>query len=130
MSQPEGQETSATEPVAEPHAADTPAVAQPQSARTNSLAIASFALSLSGLTFLAQIAGIITGHMALNQIRQTGEAGHGLAKAGLIISYVTVGVSVLFIVFFVALWGIMLATLLTTFGAVQPGMMDYMVYSS
>lgn len=130
MSQPEGQETSATEPVAEPQTADTPAVAQPHSARTNSLAIASFALSLSGLTFFAQIAGIITGHMALNQIRQTGESGHGLAKAGLIISYVTVGVSVLFIVFFVALWGIMLATLLTTFGAVQPGMMDYMVYSS
>lgn len=102
----------------------------PAAVRTNALAIASFALSLSGLTLLAQIAGIITGHMALKQIRETGEAGHGLAKAGLIISYVVVGISILFVVFFVALWGIMIATLFATFGSGDPSMLEYMSYSS
>lgn len=61
-------------------------------ARTNSLAIVTFVLSLSAWS----IAGIITGHIALKQLKTSGESGLGLAKAGLIISYVTVGLGILF----------------------------------
>lgn len=97
---------------------------------TNALAIASFVLSLSGITFVAQVAGIITGHLALKQIQETGEAGHGLAKAGLIISYAIVGLSLLSAVLVVAIWGIMLVTLFATFGSADPNMFEYMSYSS
>lgn len=88
--------------------------------RTNPLAIASFALSLSGLTIFAQIAGIITGHLALKQIKETNEEGNGLAKAGLIISYVMVGVSVLAFLFFIAIWGLMVAGMAAWFGNMDP----------
>ena len=59
---------------------------QPQD-RTNTLAIVSFVSS-----FVIAIVGIVTGHMALRQIRRTGEGGRGLAIAGLVISYAFVGV--------------------------------------
>ncbi|MCU1599201.1 MAG: hypothetical protein QOE85_1078 [Actinomycetota bacterium] len=51
--------------------------------RTNVLAIVAIILG-----FLVPIGGIITGHIALSQIKKTGEAGHGLALAGTIIGYV------------------------------------------
>ncbi len=52
--------------------------------KTNVLAIVSLVTSIIGLS----IVGIITGHMSLSQIKTRGEAGHGLALAGLIIGYV------------------------------------------
>lgn len=97
--------------------------------RTNTLAIASFALALSGLTILAQIAGIVTGHIALKQIRASGERGHELAKWGLIISYIVAGASILLAVFFVAIWGIMFASMLTVFGTGDMGGLDMLQYS-
>ena len=42
--------------------------------------------------FLFAPLGIIFGHISLSQIKRTGEEGHGLAMAGLVISYlITVG---------------------------------------
>ena len=42
--------------------------------------------------FLFAPLGIVFGHISLSQIKRTGEDGHGLAVAGLVISYlVTVG---------------------------------------
>lgn len=72
----------------------TPVVVQ--SAPTNTLAIITLILSLL-LPFipLAQIGGIITGHISLKQLKTSGESGHGLAKAGLIISYILVGLTVI-----------------------------------
>jgi hypothetical protein len=40
---------------------------------------------------LAWLIGIITGHIAKGQIRNTGEAGGGSATAGLIMSYIGLG---------------------------------------
>ncbi|MDQ0864860.1 DUF4190 domain-containing protein [Arthrobacter globiformis] len=54
-------------------------------ARTNQLAIASFVLA-----FVVTLLSIIFGHVALNQIKRTGEGGRGLALAGLWISYLSV----------------------------------------
>ena len=53
-----------------------------------------------------QIVGIITGHMSLSQIKQTGEGGRGLGLAGVIIGWVSLGLWILgiiaFVLFFVA----------------------------
>ncbi|WP_081710122.1 DUF4190 domain-containing protein [Arthrobacter sp. 35W] len=61
-----------------------PAPAKP-AGPTNTLAIVSFVLA-----FFVSIAAIVTGHIALNQIKRTGEGGRGLAIAGLVIGYVSV----------------------------------------
>src|SRR6478735_7820932 len=54
---------------------------------TNGMAIASLVCA-----FIFAPLGIVFGHISLSQIRRTGEEGHGLAVAGLVISYlVTVG---------------------------------------
>lgn len=60
--------------------------------RTNTLAIVSFVSS-----FVISIAGIVTGHMALRQIRRTGEGGRGLAIAGLVIGYASVAVTLILV---------------------------------
>jgi hypothetical protein len=51
--------------------------------KTNTLAIVAIILG-----FLIPIGGIITGHIALSQIKKTGEAGRGLALTGTIVGYV------------------------------------------
>lgn len=48
-------------------------------------------------SFVVSIAGIVTGHIALRQIRRTGEGGRGLAIAGLIIGYLAVAVTIVII---------------------------------
>jgi hypothetical protein len=77
---------------------------QIQAAGTNSLAIAAFVCGIAsfcGLGPLAAIPAIIVGHMAMRQIRRTRERGQGLAKAGLILGYVSLALIAL--VFLVAL---------------------------
>jgi hypothetical protein len=53
--------------------------------RTNVLAIVALILGI-----VVPIGGIICGHIALAQIKRTGEQGHGLALAGTILGYVFV----------------------------------------
>ena len=60
---------------------------------TNTLAILALVLS-----FVVSLGGIICGHIALAQIKRTGEGGRGLALAGLIIGYVITGFFVLYII--------------------------------
>lgn len=55
-------------------------------AKTNVLAIVSLVTSLFGLSLV----GIITGHIALSQIKKTGEEGRRPAFAGLAIGYVSI----------------------------------------
>lgn len=70
--------------------------------RTNPLAVASLVCSLAGLvTGITVIAGIVLGHIALAQIRQTGEDGRTMALAGVIIGYVLVAIGILAIVAFI-----------------------------
>lgn len=64
---------------------------------TNTLAIVSLVSS-----FFVGLAGIITGHMALSQIKRTGEDGKGLAIAGLVIGYVMTLVAVVWAIALVA----------------------------
>jgi peptidyl-prolyl cis-trans isomerase B (cyclophilin B) len=61
--------------------------AYPRPLPTNGMAIASLICA-----FLFAPLGIIFGHISLSQIKKTGEDGHGLAIAGLVISYlITIG---------------------------------------
>lgn len=83
-----------------------------RNAPTNVLAIITIIAA-----FVFPIAGIITGHIALNQIKRTHESGHGLAKAGLILSYVFVGIWVLAFIF----WAIIIAASVGGSGMVEYG---------
>lgn len=67
----------------------------------NTLAVVALVLS-----FVVSIGGIVCGHLALAQIKRTGEAGRELALAGLIIGYVLTGITVLATIasVVVALW--------------------------
>lgn len=62
--------------------------------RTNVLAIISLVSA-----FFVSLAAIITGHIALGQIKRTGEAGRGLAIAGLILGYAGVVFTILLVAF-------------------------------
>lgn len=70
----------------------------PPAPPTNGLAIASLVLSLLGLVgvlpLLGTILGLIFGYSARNQIAQSRgtQGGAGLAKAGIIIGWVTLGI--------------------------------------
>ena len=48
-------------------------------------------IPLSCLPPIAWLIGVITGHIGQNQIRETGEGGLGMAKAGLIMGYIGLG---------------------------------------
>ena len=74
-------------------------------AKTNTLAIVSLVSSLIGIfiiPLLGSLAGIITGHISLGQVKKTGEQGRGLALAGTIIGYVGLGFIVIGLIVFLA----------------------------
>ncbi|WP_353987327.1 DUF4190 domain-containing protein [Ruicaihuangia caeni] len=67
-----------------------------QQQKTNVLAIVSLVTSIIGMSLI----GIITGHIALSQIKRTGENGRGLALAGTIIGYAGIVLSVILVLAF------------------------------
>jgi hypothetical protein len=69
--------------------------------RTNGMAIAALACGIGGFfVFPASFAAVVLGHIARREIRQTGEAGSGMATAGLVLGYVGTVIGVLLIVGF------------------------------
>ena len=73
---------------------------------TNTLAIIALVASIFGIMssfFLAGIAGIVMGHMARKQIRQSGERGDGMAVAALWVGYIGTALWVLFWVVYVGI---------------------------
>lgn len=71
-------------------AAGTPLSNQGQLAGTNTMAI----IALVFVWIFCPVS-IVLGHIALRQIRQTGEGGESLAKAALILGYVFTGLALL-----------------------------------
>lgn len=61
--------------------------------RTNTMSILALVFGVVG-----SLLGIVFGHVALSQIKRTGEAGRGLAIAGLVVGYVQLGVWVLILI--------------------------------
>ena len=66
----------------------------PVGPRTNTLAIVGFILA-----FFVSVGAVICSHIALSQIKRTGEGGRGLAIAGLVIGYVGIGIGLLWLLF-------------------------------
>jgi hypothetical protein len=63
----------------------------------NGLAIASLVLGIIWIYWIGSIIAVIFGHVALGQIKRTGQSGKGLAIAGLTLGWVGVGIG-LFVV--------------------------------
>lgn len=64
--------------------------------RNNTLALVSLICAIGGLVVgLAAPVGAVLGHIALKQIRERGEQGEGMAKAGIIIGWIITGVIVI-----------------------------------
>lgn len=52
-------------------------------------------VSLVTAVLFLQLVAIITGHIALSQIKKTGEKGRGLAIAGLIVGYAGIAIGII-----------------------------------
>ena len=87
------------------------AYGRPVVPRTNTLAIVALVLA-----FTVPIAAIVTGHIALSQIKRTGEEGHGMAMAATIMGYVFTGAITLFVVGYFAFFGFIFLTAFSTAG--------------
>jgi len=61
--------------------------------KLNTLAVVSLA---SAITWVGAVAGVITGHIALAQIKRSGESGRGLAITGLVLGYLYIAGSIFF----------------------------------
>jgi hypothetical protein len=73
--------------MSETPAAPPPYAEQPYRQQgTNGLAIASLVLGIVGMVF-GSILAVVFGHVALGQIRRSGQGGRGLAIAGLVLGY-------------------------------------------
>lgn len=71
----------------------------------NALAIIGFVLA-----FVVPPGAIACGHIAMGQIRRTGEQGHGLALAAAVLGWVFTGLIALFVVVWLAVFGSILLT--------------------
>lgn len=72
---------------------------------TNTMALIGFILSLAGfLTGITAIPGIVLGHIGLHQIKTSGEGGHGLGVAALVMGYIQVGLAVLAVIVMIILF--------------------------
>ncbi len=85
---PAGYQTPAVYPVTGGYYQPIPMV--PAYLRTNTYAILSLVFA-----FVFSPLAIVFGHMARKQIRMTGEGGDGLALAGMIIGYISIGLMLL-----------------------------------
>ena len=71
-------------------------------ARTNGMAIAALACGIGGImVFPASIAAVVLGHIARREIGRTGQAGAGMATAGLMLGYIAMVLWILVIVAFI-----------------------------
>ena len=91
-----------------PPAAPTPPPAQPVYPAYGQPAPGYYAPPTNTMAILALVfgfvfapVGIVLGHLALGQIKRTGESGRGLALAGVIVGYALVGFFFLLVLFFV-----------------------------
>jgi hypothetical protein len=85
-----------------------PPYAYPPPRRTNSMAIAAMVVSLASLFTcpLVGAVGIYLGNRARAEIRRTGEEGDGMAQAGVIVGWIAIAFSVLYLCFFAGVFGI------------------------
>ena len=85
--QPQGQQ-----PYGQPYPYPYP---YPPPQRTNGMAIASMVLGILWLYWIGSILALVFGYVAKKQIRERGEAGGGMATAGIVLGWIGVGILVL-----------------------------------
>jgi hypothetical protein len=66
-----------------------PPYSMPQ--RTNGMAIASLVLGILWIYWIGSVLALVFGYIARNQIKERGEAGGGMALAGIILGWVGIG---------------------------------------
>lgn len=89
-------------PPVQPPSYPYPPPSYPARPPTNGMAIASMVFSLVGIVICGtSIIGIILGHVALKQIERTGEEGRAFAIVGLVVGYVTLALTIIFVAFYV-----------------------------
>lgn len=67
-----------------------------RNAHTNTLAIIALVSAMAGVaTFIFAPIGAVLGHVAMNQIRRSGQAGARLARAAIIVGWVVTGLGIL-----------------------------------
>ncbi|WP_067793481.1 DUF4190 domain-containing protein [Actinomadura formosensis] len=83
---------------------------------TNGMATASMVCGLIGFLAcgLTSILAVIFGHVALGQIKRTGEGGHGMAVAGLVLGYIVSAGWLVFWIFYIGLWAAIVGGSATT----------------
>lgn len=78
---------------------------------TNTLAIVAMVLSLAGLVIgITAIVGAILGHVALGQIKRTGEGGRPFALTGIIAGWIITGFWILFVIAYAIFFVVMFST--------------------
>lgn len=85
--------------------AAAPAYAAQASRPYNPWAIVSISFAAStviGAWCFGGLIAVITGHVARHQIKRTGEAGGKLALVGLIVGYIAIGFTLIFILAYIA----------------------------
>ncbi len=92
--------TDVTPPPA-PQPPPSPYSSAPTGQKTNTLAIVSLVLA-----FFISLGAVICGHIALNQIKKTGENGRGLAIAGLVLGYLGLVVGIIVTIIWVSFFAI------------------------
>ena len=68
---------------------------------TNGFAIASLVLGILWIYWVGSVLALVFGYQAKRQIAERGEAGGGLATAGIILGWIGVGFFALFLAFMV-----------------------------
>jgi Domain of unknown function (DUF4190) len=96
---PYGQAPYGQAPYGQPY---PPPYGYPLAQRTNGMAIASMVLGILWIYWIGSILALIFGYMAKNQIRERGEAGSGMATAGIVLGWIGVGILALVLLFGVA----------------------------
>ncbi len=90
-----------------PYGQPVPYYYYPPAPPTNGLAIAAMVVSIVSIMSCpcpVGIVGALMGHSARRQIRERGESGEGLATAGIIMGWISTGLSVLVILGYVVLF--------------------------
>lgn len=76
---------------------------------TNGMAIGALVAALVGILAcgIGAVVGAILGHIALNQIKQSGEEGRGMALAGVIVGWIFFGIGLLYFALVIGfgIWG-------------------------
>ena len=100
---PYGQPTSYPAPPHHPDYGPPPGYGYyaPASRRTNGLAIASMVLGILWIYWIGSILALVFGYVAKKQISERGEAGSGMATAGIVLGWIGVGFMALSLLLFV-----------------------------